>query len=121
MKFINLIKKELEEVDSQHWKLVAILANSKPISIATNLVGKTHPETSKYNPFFGMHAEFRCLKKAPWGSAKNSTLYVFRWSDQAQEFRLAKPCPMCMDFIIDAGVKRVMYSTNQNGMAELKI
>ncbi len=121
MKFINLVTKQLEEMENQRWKLVAILANSKPIAIAANVLDKTHPETSRYNPYFGTHAEFRCLKKAPYGKAKNCTLYVFRWSDKDQEFKLAKPCPMCMDFITEAGIKRVIYSTNENEMAEIKI
>ena len=119
IKYANLIDTELARMEDQRWRLVAILErNGKPIVVTSNVLDKTHPDVVKYSPHWGVHAEMRCLNKAPWGLAEGSTMYVYRWSNGF--YRLAKPCPMCMDFLIAAGIKKVRYSTNEEELEEIK-
>ena len=114
----NLVEKELQNITDQRWKIIAILVNKKPIAVASNDLNKTHPMVSKYNKLRRSHAELRCINKAPVSKLKNSILYVFRWSTAWKEWQLAKPCDMCLDFILKAGIKRVIYSDN-NGFSEI--
>lgn len=118
MKYTNLITNELDNISDQRWKIIAILVSKKPIAIASNVLDKTHPINAKDNPYKGMHAEIRCLRKAPPNKIKNSVMYVLRWSNGI--FRLAKPCPMCMEHIEKADIKKVIYST-EKGMEEMKV
>ena len=88
----------------QRWHLVATITNKKPVSVATNDLNKTHPQTAKFNPLRRTHAEMRCINKAPKGKLQNSVMTVVRWSNG--QMRLAKPCEMCMEYIIASGIKK---------------
>ena len=120
----SIITKQIEEdlkkrPQGQRWHLVAAITNKKPIAIATNDLHKSHPKTQKYNPLKKSHAEMRCINRAPKGKLYNSTITVVRW--KGEQMRLAKPCDMCMAFIREAGIKKVIYSTNENIFAEIKL
>jgi tRNA(Arg) A34 adenosine deaminase TadA len=120
LKHANLIKSQLAKTEGQTWRLVAILErNGKPIVVTSNIMNKSHPDVIKYNRHWGVHAEMRCIKKAPWGLTEGGTMYVYRWSNGS--YRLAKPCSMCMDFLLAAGIKKVLYSNNQEELEELRI
>ena len=112
MKHTNLINRALDSIpQQQRWQLVALLTNKHPVAIATNDPMKTHPYVNSFNTLKRLHAEIRCIKKAPKSKLKNGILYVIRRSGKG-DFRLAKPCTMCLDFIGEAGIKKVIYSTN---------
>ena len=115
----SMITKQLAHLPNQRWNVIALLSNKKPVTIAINDTTKTHPAISKINPLKRTHAEFRCINKTPKDKLKNAILTVARWD--GEQFRLAKPCDMCMSYIIAAGIKRVIYSTNDNNFAEIKI
>jgi tRNA(Arg) A34 adenosine deaminase TadA len=55
------------------------------------------------------HAEIRVLKNTK--NTKGATLYVARLKSQ-DEYGLAKPCVWCLNQILDAGISRVVFSTN---------
>ena len=61
---------------------------------------------------FGLHAEISALailkKHGPKYAAK-CTLYVVRVCKQ-NTIQMSKPCPMCTDAIIRAGIRRVFYT-----------
>lgn len=65
-------------------------------------------EESVIKKHSGVHAEIDCLKKIA-GSAKGATLYVARLNN-SNEIRYSAPCPACQDAIDVAGVKRVVYT-----------
>ena len=91
------------------------------VSIGFNKV-RTHPEQLKYNRHFPytpklprIHAEIDAIIKAG-DESEGSTLYVFRRGlDDLQ--RNCKPCASCSEKIADAGVKRVVYTT-EDGISE---
>jgi tRNA(Arg) A34 adenosine deaminase TadA len=118
MRYANLITAELDTIKDQRWKLVAILVSKKPVAVTSNNVDKTHPTTTTYNSHQRLHAEIRCLRKAPKSKIKDSTMYVLRWS--SGKFRLAKPCKTCMGWLVKMAVKRVIYSTD-TGFEELRL
>ncbi len=64
------------------------------------------------------HAEFNAINK-PWHSElKGATIYVVRLRKE-QAYGLSRPCPKCEALIRNAGIVKVVYSTNdpQNPLA----
>lgn len=57
------------------------------------------------------HAEMAALRKGLLNSARGSTMYVAR-INSAGETRLARPCNRCMKRLYHAGVREVVYTTN---------
>lgn len=109
-KYSKMILDALPSLTGQRWKVIAILTGKKPISIATNDPHKSHPLIGKHNPNKRVHAEIRCLRNAPTEKIRDSTMYIFRFSNGT--FKLAKPCLICMSYIQEMGVKKVIYSTD---------
>lgn len=109
-KYIKMILDTLPSLAGQRWKVIAILTGKKPISIATNNPHKSHPLVDKHNSNRRVHAEIRCLRNAPAEKIRDSTMYIFRSSNGS--FKLAKPCFMCMSYLQEMGVKKIIYSTD---------
>ena len=55
------------------------------------------------------HAEIRVLKSTR--NTKGATLYVARLKSK-DEYGLARPCVWCMNTIINAGIAKVVFTTN---------
>lgn len=55
------------------------------------------------------HAEEACLR-ALGGDAQGATLYVARVSRKFKTEMMSKPCDECMNLIVAAGVKRIVYT-----------
>lgn len=109
-KFESIALKVLNNLD-QRWRLVAILvSNGKPISIETNNLDKTHPLITPHFPHRKAHAEVRCIRNASWEKVEGSSVFVWRIKDDGT-FGLAKPCPLCRDFLKQRGIKKIGYST----------
>ena len=119
MKYQNQIVDELDSILDQRWRVVALLASKKPISISTNQPNKTHPISNKDNPYKRLHAEVSCIRKAPKSKLKNSVLYVWRFGRDGQ-YKIAIPCDICMPFIIESGIRKIVYSTPE-GYEEMRL
>lgn len=94
------------------YHLAAILWRRKiAIKIGENTY-KTHPKFGRIYPDgsegYHMHAEMNVLRFAKPGD----TLEVMRFC--GTRYAMAKPCPHCMRFIREAGIKKVRY-TNKSG------
>lgn len=112
---------------SENAKLAAVLViRNDIISVGTN-THKTHPlqkKFSKNSDSIFLHAEINCivnaLKNIDESELKKATLYVYRVKKTrrfGQEWvdGLAAPCSGCMGAIKHFGIKRVIYSTDENG------
>lgn len=131
----------ITNVDLKYLKLAEVMAtysDYKRVHIGTCIVkkksvistgcnkSKSHPIQNKYNhianiytkPESRLHAEIDALIKAG-EDAKGATLYVFR-RGRDNIYRLSKPCPACMQYIKDCGIKRIVY-TIENGIKELNL
>jgi len=102
----------------------AVITDScgKIISKASNSYNKTHPlqakhacKTSKPDKIY-LHAEIAALVKC---HKMPHTLYVFRFLRDGN-MALAKPCPVCDLALREAGVKKVIY-TSDSGLVEYVI
>lgn len=98
-----------------------VVGNGDILSTGFNM-RKTHPVQKQYNthmpyevrtPF--LHAEISALLKLP-GTMKPSTIYVFRKSNDGTQ-RNCNPCKACRQYIIDKGIKRIVWTT-ETGICE---
>ena len=119
--FLPTIERQMGNLPkpNQKWNLIATITNKKPISVATNDLDKTHPRMAKFNPLRKAHAELRCINNAPRGKLKNATITVVRWNNDG--WRMAKPCGACMAYIKEVGIKKIIYSTNDNTFEEMRV
>lgn len=99
-----------------------VVKKNKVISVGVNSY-KTHPIQKKYNRFrfdvvtkdtaHTLHAEIQALVNIPYGTElEDLSLYIYR---EHRDGKLAKsrPCPSCMNFIKDIGIKRICYTTDE--------
>lgn len=98
------------------------------ISSGCNLQ-RTEPIQKQYNVYrfaedtpAAIHAEIACLKplmRRKDINFKHVVLYVYRADKQGAPL-LARPCPSCMQFIKDLGIRNIYY-TNDNGYSHENI
>lgn len=132
MNFLRRQAIDVEPVKSSKLAAAVILKNSV-ISTGNNS-RRTHPFQAKYgkNPMaICMHAEVNAIRNSlnhlDAADFKRATIMVYRvkkvnlssksrteWVDG-----LAKPCEGCMRAIIEFGFKKIVYSTDKNGVYEI--
>jgi len=96
--------------------LIAIAVDSNGVIIAkgTNSYSKTHPMQADYAKKMGrndaiyLHAEIAALIKC---RRDPYIMFVFRFNKKGESV-MAKPCPICNLAMKEAGVKKVIYTTN---------
>lgn len=85
------------------------------ISKGVNSYTKTHPMQAEYAEKSGrdnkiyLHAEIAALVRA---KKKPYAIYVAR-KFKNEEFALAKPCPVCRLALKEAGIKKIVYTTDE--------
>lgn len=96
---------------SQHerWQLGAVLTrNRKTLSSAPNRF-RNYPWISHIHATY--HAEQAALRKGLLNSARGTTMYVARVGKDGS-VRMARPCSRCMKAMYEAGVREVVYTTD---------
>lgn len=127
--YINCAKEVAKLSDFKTKTGCVIVYNHTIISSGCN-THKTHPIQFKYNDYRfdkryntscvipKAHAEMIALSKIKyldinWSKVK---VYVYRIFNR-NGFGLARPCPACMQFIKELGIKHIFYTT-YDGVAE---
>lgn len=82
-----------------------IAKGSKVLGIGWNVL-KTHPKSP--HAYKSIHAEFMAAIKADM-EISGATAYVFR-EQKNGVWATAKPCKYCWQFLMDSGIKEVIYS-----------
>jgi deoxycytidylate deaminase len=100
------------------FRLGAVLAKRKRIiSAGFNNMRKTHPfHKDEYS--LGLHAEIHACIGVSADELEGSSIYVARLL-RDDSLALAKPCKVCLRFLLSVGISRVFYSTNEGGFVEL--
>ena len=93
-----------------------LLNKNKVVCQAVNLDTKTHPKQAQYAKRAGrkqkiyLHAEIAALIKC---RTECDTIVVARLGGHSHnELRNAKPCPVCSLALEEAGIKHIIYSTD---------
>lgn len=74
----------------------------------------------KENRFSSRHAEIKTILGISRSLTYGSTLYVVRINIKG-EFRLSKPCSMCYGVMKFCGIKKIVYTMDDNKIGILKL
>ena len=120
----GIIKRCITECKKSTYKkkMGAVLFNkSRIISSACNGIRYSCAIHPKYKLWANsLHAEQSCLIGTDWKKISNCELLVMRLNNN-DEFRLAKPCSMCMNLIKHCKIKTVYYTTNDGTIEKIKL
>lgn len=120
----------LSDFDRVHIGCV-ITYNGKVIASGYNNK-KTEPLQAKYNKYRNMygnkvvhmrHAEMMALKKISNLGLDGRNLVVYNYRETANGITaLSRPCPACMKFIKELGIRKLIYTTeSERGYCEERI
>lgn len=70
-----------------------------------------NPHTHKDLHWLSEHAEMAALRRCK--RTQGATIYVARLNKHDQQ-RMSRPCPKCMKLIVEAGIKRIVYTIDQS-------
>ena len=92
----------------------AILMGDKLVSFGYNQ-NKTHPRFGTWS----LHAECNAIIKAQ-SELYSSVIYVVRLLANDQ-LSMARPCPTCLNLIVDSGIRRVVFTDYNSSIDFLDI
>lgn len=76
---------------------------------------RNHRHAQAPRSAWSIHAEAACLRRIL--DARGATLYVARVAATG-DTRLARPCPACWNLAFDAGISKIVYTTNSGASVE---
>ena len=106
MKFLDLAKQVSQKSDHHTHKLGCVIARGNKVLGSGFNALKTHPRSP--HPFRSIHAEFMATLNAGY-DIKGATAYIFRQQKDGT-WATARPCEFCWRFLMDCGIKKVIYS-----------
>ncbi len=96
----------------------AIIFRGNSVITARPNTRKTNPKLCSYTKFPYVHAEQNAILAAGTDNTIGSSMLVIRIGADGS-LRNSKPCVVCQQFIRDAGIRRVFFSTD-TGFGELE-
>lgn len=96
-----------------------IVKSGNPIAVGINSI-RNDPRQFSFQfddkSAISVHAEEACLRALGW-RADGCTAYVARLNASGLS-SMSRPCPRCMDALIQAGVKKICYTTSSRPKIE---
>lgn len=115
MKFENILRKlKSFSTHPQHKVSAIVVRGNRIFSTGFNKI-QSHPRSNSYDNM--LHAEVSALIGLDYKTTKGATIYVFR-EKKTGELGISKPCPNCEVAIRNAGIKKVIYSSEQGWKEE---
>ena len=104
----------------QHKMGAAVFYKNQFLAAGFNSL-KTHPFTHYYDHAYTRHAELHAVAKAKVKKfdLTNTSIYIFRQTKDG-DIAMARPCQMCLDYLIMEGIKKVFF-TNYGGWERLRL
>lgn len=99
------LARRVAEAGKSRYRVGAVIAKQKPISLASNIMSKSHPERSPKSHC----AEFRAVKKAQTDLGQ-AEIYIVRLRRDGTP-GMSKPCTKCEELLRKEGITRAIYST----------
>lgn len=100
---------KIAQTSKYKFRMAAMVVKSGRVLSGDVNILKSSPTTPPKR--FTTHAEIRALKSA--SNPKSSTVYVARLGKKG-DITMARPCAWCLQYMIDAGVSRVVYTDRNN-------
>jgi deoxycytidylate deaminase len=124
IRYLKLAEAVSKFSDFKPYKIGCILICKKQILSVGHNTNKSHPIQKEYNSFRELygeninhkaHAEINCIVKVIKLDVdlSNCILYIFR-QHKDKTWAMARPCPGCMRFIQDQGIKTIIFTNNNN-------
>ena len=66
--------------------------------------------TDEYNHLLTVHAEVRAISQVAPEKLKGATVYVAKVGRDGKTEKMSRPCNNCMQALVEAGVKHVIYT-----------
>ena len=118
----------MSDYNKIHIGCIAIY-NGTIISVGWNQ-NKTHPIQKYYNRYRDfvndngtldkLHAEIDCISKIKYMDIKWDKVKIFVYREMFDgSMGMARPCPACMQYMKDMGIKNIYYTTNDGYAYEL--
>ena len=104
--FLSVAKRISERSTHHTHKMGCVIARKGHILGVGFNTNKTHPKSP--HRYKSIHAEFMAALNAGY-EIKDATVYVFR-EHKNGHWSMAKPCQDCWKFLMECGVKDVVYS-----------
>lgn len=137
-KMLKIAREIASTSDFKNFHIGCVIAYKKHVVAVGVNSHKTHSVQKRYNKKYrvfaktnkpirdSLHAEIDCITKIAYSQLididwKKASIYIYRiCRGKPLKMGMARPCPSCMNAIIDLGIRRVVYSTD-NGYAVEKI
>lgn len=105
--YLRMAKQVSKKSDHHSHKMgCVIVKGNKVLGTGFNAM-KTHPKSP--HTYKNIHAEFMATLNARPASIDGATAYVFR-EQKNGTWAVAKPCKDCRKFLMDSGIRKVVYS-----------
>ena len=108
-KLSNFTREKLGAVVvSKNWDIIGVGYNDR----------KTHPYQAAIAKRLGLdekiflHAEFAALVAAKQRNLYGARVFVYR-EFRSGELAMSRPCPICMSYIKELGIKDIYYTTDE--------
>lgn len=116
---LNIAVRAAEDSECSQKHGAVVTSSGRVMSIATNRYRNCPEFIPSDKPdgkgtIFSYHAEGRAIDRA-----KGDTIYVARVNSSGEP-KMSMPCEMCMDTIIEAGFKKIIFTTN-HGAAKMYV
>lgn len=117
IKYFNLAKNVSLKSNSK-FKLGCVIVNkNRVINFGFNEMTKTHPKCKTWGNY--RHAELHALIGMGYEQTRGSSAYIYRETRKG-ELASSRPCPVCMEALKLAGIKKIFY-TDASGYKEESI
>lgn len=104
--FLSMAKTASRKSDHAQHRMGCVIAKGNKVLGTGHNVVKTHPRSP--HKYKNIHAEFMAALNANY-DIKGATVYVYRQIKDGTP-AVARPCPDCWKFLLECGVKEVVYS-----------
>lgn len=116
-KFFDLAKKMSQFSTHPQFKIGCVIVRGNNIlSLSANKL-KSHPLAK--TPYNQLHAEIGAILSNDKQTLKGSTAYTYRQHKDGT-LAMAKPCIYCQAALVEIGIKRVFF-TSDNGYEEMQL
>lgn len=95
--------------DCTHRHGALVYKSGKILSRGWNILKNTPDFTKDFKGGISVHAEISAMSRVSAENLRGSTIYVAR-RRKCNTHGLSLPCPRCYEALVDAGVKRVVYT-----------
>lgn len=110
--YLNIARKAAEKSQEMFQIGSCFVKSGRVFSTGFNSLNKSNALVREFFNYPTQHAEISALSKLDPASIKGGTMYVYRLRKSGKA-GLSKPCPRCLVALRALGIKRIVFSTDE--------